>query len=56
MENALWDLQTRNTCVFARLALQGKTVKTVIQSKSFSNNIFLSAVGILREFLNENTR
>ena len=56
MENALWDLETRNTCVFARLALQEETVKTVIQSKCFIKNIFLSAVGMLREFLNVNTR
>ena len=56
MENASWDLPTRNTCVFARLALQEETVKPVKQSKCFIHNNFLSAIEILCEFLNVTTR
>ena len=33
-------------CQFARLALQEKTVKTVIQFKRFIHNIYLSAVEV----------
>ena len=46
MENVSWDLPRRNTCVFARLALQEKTVKTVIQPKRYIHNTYLSAVEI----------